>query len=731
MAEASEHPTSPSDTKAELRKEQATDLLVQKLGISPELAERLYGAGLHSPEMARTASPEVLKGLHLSEEEEAKIRSGTPTEDSSPDSMLEKWLENRAKTPRKGGHKRKGHATTPEQSELFKRWVAGDDAAFASWLKPTKPGESHPSPEVVPVPPPEAIPTIPSDAVPAETPATEPAAPVAPVPKEEPAPEAPKSEVPTPEPSGPPKGGETPETPSAPTTSSPPAGDLDRKFSAWIDTVTGRLQEGKIDVPTLLQEGNAITTELRTAMKHWLELEEELAHVKKGSVAVIKFVRSKEARLREEAIAAKQEEIETLKAKLASLESAAPSPSAKGDEPHKGKDSSAPAVSMAPMVEALKAKEKVLLARERELTAKTEELMLRATEAEQKNQANSIREQEFVKWEQTVRLKEEQVKSLMLKYEADKKALQDPEVLEKLRHLENLDSDIAKRESEIKARESFLLRKLEELQGKEREVVDAEVAKSEAEIQVEISQERAKTGIPRLDDLLYGGLPIGCNVLINGTKHTGKEVMAKFLAAEGLKKAVPVLWVLTDTDPDMVREEMKAIIPTYPEYERRGLVRYIDLFSMNMGSAKEQANVTLISINEPGALQKLATTVDAISVEFLRVSKYYRLIFQSLSTVTAYLDTRATLTFLQPFTGKRLREKAICYYLVESGMHNEGDMEMLEHVMTGSFNLKVEQMKTFLSVKGLLDEVQSRAWVNYNHSRSMFSMGSFSLDHIR
>ena len=63
-------------------------------------------------------------------------------------------------------------------------------------------------------------------------------------------------------------------------------------------------------------------------------------------------------------------------------------------------------------------------------------------------------------------------------------------------------------------------------------------------------------------------------------------------------------------------------------------------------------------------------------------------------------------------------------------MHTDSDLETLEHMMDGSVNLKVEQLKTFLSVRGI-GEVQARAWVGYTFTKRSFNLGSFSLEHIR
>jgi KaiC/GvpD/RAD55 family RecA-like ATPase len=756
MAEANERHQTLNEGREGLAREEAVTQLTKKLGVTNEQAEKLYKAGLRTPESARMASEESLKGLGFTAEEVKAIISGTPSATTSPDLMLEKWLENRAKSSRKKDrHNRVKPAASPDAGDVLKKWLAGDDAALDTWLKPKEAHHEAPTAPIEPMAPlveptptptepvskPEEISPPPVVLPPPEAP-VEPIKPETEVKGEEKAPTTPETVV-VPEipvetaPTGP-----APKEPTAPgeRVSKPPvesAGTVEEQRAeeamlSWVSEVANRLQGGKVDVSSFLKEGNVFASQLQKERKLRRELEEEVAHVKKGSVAVIKYVRSKEERLREEAVAGKEKEIQDLKAELETAKASAGTVApAKDGQPQRSDTGQTSMGSLKPMIEALKIREKVLSAKEKELNAKVDELNVRNDEMEKKLSRYATREDELTKWEEGVRLREEELKLQTRKFESDRKAVQDPAVMDKLRHMEDLDADIAKREAEIKARERFLQQKLDELQGKEKEVVDAEVKQADTDLAEELKKERGRTGISRLDDLLFGGLPIGCNILVNGSKHTGKEVMAKFLASEGLKKMIPVLWILTDTDFAEIREEMTTVLPTYKEYERRGLVHYMDLYSMNMGVTKEEPNVTLLSLNQPNALETLSNNVDAITTEFLRSAKYYRLIFESLSTITAYLDTSSTLKFLQPFLGKRRKDKAVCYYLIETGMHEEGDIDTLEHMMDGSIDLKVEQMKTYLAVKGILDEVQSRAWVSYTFTKRLFSMGSFSLDHIR
>ncbi len=83
-----------------------------------------------------------------------------------------------------------------------------------------------------------------------------------------------------------------------------------------------------------------------------------------------------------------------------------------------------------------------------------------------------------------------------------------------------------------------------------------------------------------------------------------------------------------------------------------------------------------------------------------------------------------------PASSSPRRERAVSLYVLEKGMHEEQDIQMLGSLMDGMLDFKLEQLKTYLSVKGVGD-VQSRAWIEYAHSKSNVSIRSFSLGHIK
>lgn len=376
----------------------------------------------------------------------------------------------------------------------------------------------------------------------------------------------------------------------------------------------------------------------------------------------------------------------------------------------------------------LLAKEKSILLREEEIDRLKEELRFKEDELQKLKEPLSYKEEELLRREEDLLYREKRLAAERRKVEEAKASSLNIEEHEMKERLEALKAEIARKEDEVRAKEKYLKAKMEELRLREQGLIEEEIEAREEERMLEVKQEKVKTGTARLDDLLLGGIPFGSNIQIYGPPFVGKEVIVNCFMAEGLKKGVPCIWVLTDKMPSDIREEMAFVVSGYEEYERLGLVKYVDAYSKSMGEIEEDPHT--VYLEDPTDYEALIETVDEVASEFMKEHRYYRLAFRSVSTLVAYLDTTTAFKFLQSFAGRRKRDKSVSMYMLEKGMHGEQEIQMIGSMMDGMIDFKVEQLKSFLSVKGVCD-VQSRAWIKYTYSKHGVSIGSFSLDHIR
>ncbi|TLZ40265.1 MAG: recombinase RecA [Methanobacteriota archaeon] len=562
---------------------------------------------------------------------------------------------------------------------------------------------------------------------------------------------------------------------------------------ATLNRELANFRQGKFDPVKYIEETANLSKQLQTELAKRKELEQEIEHIKKGSIAVIKYVKTQqmkaaaatpevkkrldqEANLRQglEAQLAEVRSVnEQLKKQIAAPadERGAPSEELKRrleeelrEKEHEhlereetfkkkiigleeqvgrfkiedkvraeaqafeGKPKGEISTAIAKKEQDVLQKEKGLLLREQTLQRMQDELQVKEDEIKKVKEPLAYKEEELLRREEDLLYREKLIQAERRKVEEAKAQGGSADELDLKTRLEELKGQINQKEEEVRTKEKYLQQKMEELRMREQGLIEEDIGAREQELQIEVKQQKVKTGIPRLDDLLFGGIPFGTNASVYGPAYVGKEVVTNLFMAEGLKKGVPILWVLTDKAPADVREEMSFVLPGYEEYEKLGLVRYVDAYSKSMGAEANDPNARYI--DDPTDHQEILKAVETIAGEWKKKHPTYRLGFRSVSTLIAYLDPTTTFKFLQPFIGRRKRDKAVAFYVIEKGMHEEQEIQMLGSLMDGSIEFKVEQLKSFLSIKGICD-VQSRGWIRYTYTKSSVSVGSFSLDHIK
>jgi len=747
--------------------------LARSLGVSPETAERLVKAGHATAAEVRELSSDQLAELGIPPEEAARLRAAspeavpdvpTPVSAAAPsagaptpidsDRIVERWAGTVRRSDRT---RRRRPAVAPKEStEVLRKWVDGDDRAMEEWIRSSE--------------------------------------------ADRPVPATPVVTVPTPAPSEGP-------TPPAPAVVSASVTEREETVVRWLTGLLDRVKSDQFDPSTMIQEVEDLQRQLFDERTKRKQLEDEVEHVKRGSIAVIKYVRSHEAKERELALRAKDDEIAEMKLRLLALEgvdgrraAAAPAaplgeagatpssaPIATADAVEKAtrevdqrlreefaereheyieretelrrrivqlegevrslssqteaardresiltKDRGPVAEDLAKRLQEVQEQERDLVARENELRTRFEEIRINAEENERRRGILEFKEGELAAFDQQLQTRRQALDIQARRVEEQRRELgpTGSSPGDEARRMEDLRHQLSQKETELRARESQLSQRVQELERMAGATAEAEANRMQAEAVATVAEVKVKSGVRRLDDLLYGGFPVGSQILVNGPAHVGKDVLARLFSAEGLRLGVPSVWVVTDKTFQQVRDDLAGLFPGFADVERKGMVRYADLYSRSVGSTPSGVGVRFLSPTDKNVLEQLAETVNAYAEELKEKFSTYRLIFESVSTVTAYLDTAATFRFLQPFFGRRKIDGAVAYYMLDSGMHSESDLETLEHMVDGSVNLKLEQMKTLLAIKGI-GEAQARSWVGYSFTKRSFNLGSFSLEHIR
>src|SRR3989454_1113096 len=183
--------------------------------------------------------------------------------------------------------------------------------------------------------------------------------------------------------------------------------------------------------------------------------------------------------------------------------------------------------------------------------------------------------------------------------------------------LEEWERRLREREEDLKRRTYQKEKEMEMREGavKARITTPAGEAEAEEAIAVEKKADRVKTGTPRLDDLLYGGIPFNSNVLFVGPAFVGKEIALLNFIAEGLKKGIPVIIITTTKLPIDIARDIAPILPTFVEYDQLGLVRWIDCTSP-MASGKPVKEKNVWRVNGPTDFDNIYQLVGQLDEEF-------------------------------------------------------------------------------------------------------------------
>jgi KaiC/GvpD/RAD55 family RecA-like ATPase len=731
--------------------------LAKALGVGADTADTLIQAGYTSVPAVRELSQTALELLGVSTSDVEHIRRkpdpATPVDRTvENDRIVQRWVG----TVRRTERPRRPRVTVPtkDSTDTLRKWVEGDDSAMEEWIQSSEP--------VRPV----AVPSVPSVGA---------------------------------------VGVEDAGRPAPFDTAAAPVLEREETVVRWLMGLLDRVKSDQFDPAAMIQESQDLHRQLYDERTKRKQLEEEVEHVKRGSIAVIKYVRSHEAKEKELAVRSKDDEIAELKLRLLALEGAE---AARGSTPA-GAAPDAPGTVASPQqvanavekatreidqrlreefserehsyieretelrrrtvqlesevrnlqseverakergailsggsaipadvdatLRVIDQREKDLVTRENELRQRFEEIRINAEELERRRSPLEFKERELSAYDQQLQTRKQALDIEARRLEELRREVGSSgaaTAAEESRRMEDLRHELHAKEDELRAREGQLRERMVELEKLAGKAAEASADQMHADAVRDVAEVKVKSGVRRLDDLLYGGYPAGAQLLVNGPAHTGKDVLARLFSVEGLKLGIPSIWVVTDKTWGQVREDLAALYPQYDDAEKNGMIRFVDLYSRSVGSSQSTPGVRLLSSTDKGVLDQLGQTVNGISEELKERFPTYRLIFESVSTVTAYLDTTATFRFLQPFVGRRKIDQAVAYYVLDRGMHSDADLETLEHMVDGSINLKIEQLKTFLSVKGV-GETQSRAWIGYTFTKRSLNLGSFSLDHIR
>ena len=110
--------------------------------------------------------------------------------------------------------------------------------------------------------------------------------------------------------------------------------------------------------------------------------------------------------------------------------------------------------------------------------------------------------------------------------------------------------------------------------------------------------ERVKSGIPGLDEILYGGIPRRNIVLLSGGPGTGKTIFGQQYVYYGLTQGESGIIVALEEHPVQIRINMRQFGWDVRRYEDRGLFAIVDAFTGGIGEAAKRERYVVRAIDD-------------------------------------------------------------------------------------------------------------------------------------
>lgn len=155
-----------------------------------------------------------------------------------------------------------------------------------------------------------------------------------------------------------------------------------------------------------------------------------------------------------------------------------------------------------------------------------------------------------------------------------------------------------------------------------------------------VSIERVKTGIPGLDELLYGGIPKRNIILLSGGPGTGKTIFSHQYLFYGLKVNEPGVLVALEEHPVQIKRNMMAFGWDVKKYEDDGMFAIVDAFTGGYGESVKKEKYVVRSVDD------MAELIDVLK-QAIKDIKAERVAIDSVSTLYLTKPAMARSTLMQ------------------------------------------------------------------------------------
>lgn len=216
---------------------------------------------------------------------------------------------------------------------------------------------------------------------------------------------------------------------------------------------------------------------------------------------------------------------------------------------------------------------------------------------------------------------------------------------------------------------------------------------------------RLPIGVPDMDQMMLGGIPVGSLCLVLGPPGAGKSILSKRYLYTGIEAGRMAFLVSTGEGEDRVDETMQQF------NWNRGVdayLRFLDCYSWKSGKSRSKYSASLTSLTDLSV--GITSIIDDARV---KPEDEARVVIDSFTDVINYGGAERALRLLDTVRTKLETRGVTGLVLLEEGVHDEKTVKSVEYATDGTIRMKFSEQGRFMMVSRLTATPLSPKWIAF------------------
>jgi CheY-like chemotaxis protein/KaiC/GvpD/RAD55 family RecA-like ATPase len=230
---------------------------------------------------------------------------------------------------------------------------------------------------------------------------------------------------------------------------------------------------------------------------------------------------------------------------------------------------------------------------------------------------------------------------------------------------------------------------------------------------VDLEVERIPSGLKVLDRCLGGGVPKGSNILVIGRLGMGKSDFTRSFISTGIKRSEKCMFIAVDDDPSLVRKELSKALPgKVADYERLGVIQFVDGFSWSTGQGEPGEKYAVTGTLDLTQLASVISDAGSELGQTVQEKAGGRRVIDSISSLLVNFDLPAVQKFLSQIARTSIAFGGVTtLYIMEQGSVTEQVLSNIKYLMDGVIEFGESKDKRSLRILHMKWIKYTKDWI--------------------